>query len=71
MLRSQKTLVEFKHAIKHSPKYSSTHVLALNVDEPLICHIYKNLSFHPYKIQIVQGLKDADLVACMNFCHEM
>lgn len=72
-VRTPENIDRVRTAITRSPKRSAIkHALALNISEPSIRRIlHKDLSFHPYKIQIVQELKDGDFVNRMNFCQEM
>jgi transposase len=72
-VRTPENIDRVRTAVTRSPKRSVIkHALALNISEPSVRRIlHKDLSFHPYKIQIVQELKDADMVARMNFCQEM
>jgi hypothetical protein len=47
-------------------------IASLNIsDRSLQRILHKDLNFHPYKIQVVQELKEHDLISCTNFCHEI
>ena len=48
-----------------SPQRSAMkHASALNISDTSLRRIlHKDLSFHPYKIQVIQELKDGDMLA--------
>jgi ribosomal protein L25 (general stress protein Ctc) len=57
-------------AFHHSPQQSARHhAVSLNISSSSVQQIlWKDLQFHPYKIQVLQELKERDFISHTNFC---
>ena len=60
-------------ALTRSPQRSAMkHASALNIsDTSLRLILHKDFFFHPYKIQVIQELKDGDMLARRIFSEEI
>lgn len=70
--RTPENVERVRIAIERSPRRSARrHSIALGISNRTVRRIlHRDLHFHPYKIQIVQALKETDYVSRQRFCEE-
>lgn len=71
--RTEENIDVVKHSIRENPTQSTRkRSSALNLPRTSLQRILKkDLHLHPYKIQLVQKLKDTDTIHRLNFANEM
>ncbi|CAK1579832.1 unnamed protein product [Parnassius mnemosyne] len=71
--RTEENIDVVKHSIRENPTQSTRkRSSALNLPRTSLQRILKkDLHLHPYKIQLVQELKDTDTIHRLNFANEM
>jgi hypothetical protein len=69
-VRTPEKVGRFMTAFHHSPQCSARHhAVSLNISSSSVQRIlWKDLQFHPHKIQVLQELKERDFISHTNFC---